>query len=33
MYLCAIIEGKPWSAEAMKLVEEAELKPVVYKDK
>ncbi len=33
MYLCAIIEGKPWSPKAMKLVEEAELKPVGYKNK
>lgn len=32
MYLCAIIEGKPWSPEAMRWVEEANLKPVGYKD-
>jgi mannose-6-phosphate isomerase-like protein (cupin superfamily) len=32
MYLCAIIEGKPWTAEAMKWVEEAKLKTVGYKD-
>ena len=32
MYLCAIIEGKPWTLEAMKRVEEAELKTVGYKD-
>ena len=32
MYLCAIIEGKPWSPEAMKLVEEAKLKPAGYKN-
>ena len=31
MYLCAIIEGKPWSPEAMKWVEEAKLKPIGYK--
>jgi mannose-6-phosphate isomerase-like protein (cupin superfamily) len=31
MYLCAIIEGKPWNPEAMKLVEEAVLHPVGYK--
>jgi mannose-6-phosphate isomerase-like protein (cupin superfamily) len=31
MYLCAIIEGKPWNPEAMKLVEEAVLDPVGYK--
>ena len=32
MYLCAIIEGKPWSPEAMKWVEEAKLKTIGYKD-
>ena len=32
MYFCAIIEGKPWTPEAMKWVEEAKLKTVGYKD-
>lgn len=33
MYLCAIMGENPWSAEALKWVGEAKLKPIGYKDK
>jgi len=31
-YLCAVLEGQPWSPEAISWVEKAELKPVGYKN-